>query len=141
MTKAKGPGRPTIFSQELCDAICERLARDEGLESICRDPDMPGVTTVYRWRRENDAFRAAYARAREDQGHTAADVVGEIRRKLLAGEIDAQTATAAGNLAKWEASRRAAKDFGDRIDHTSSDGTMSPKPQVIEFVAPDAGED
>lgn len=27
------------------------------------------------------------------------------------------------------------------VDHTSTDGTMSPKPTVIEFVAPDAGED
>lgn len=27
------------------------------------------------------------------------------------------------------------------LDHTSSDGSMSPKPNVIEFVAPDAGED
>jgi hypothetical protein len=27
------------------------------------------------------------------------------------------------------------------VDHTSSDGSMSPKPTVIEFVAPGAGED
>jgi phage terminase small subunit len=31
--------------------------------------------------------------------------------------------------------------FKDQLDHTSSDGSMSPKPTVIEFVAPDAGED
>ena len=31
--------------------------------------------------------------------------------------------------------------FTDRLDHTSSDGTMSPMPTVIEFVAPDAGDD
>lgn len=27
------------------------------------------------------------------------------------------------------------------LDHTSSDGSMTPKPTVIEFVTPDAGED
>ena len=27
------------------------------------------------------------------------------------------------------------------VDHQSSDGTMSPSPTVVEFVAPDAGED
>jgi hypothetical protein len=31
--------------------------------------------------------------------------------------------------------------FTDRVDHTSSDGSMSPKPTVIEFVTPDAGQD
>lgn len=27
------------------------------------------------------------------------------------------------------------------VDHSSSDGSMSPKPTVIEFVAPDASDD
>lgn len=139
---AKKPtGRPSIYSPELARQICDRLALDESLASICRDKGMPGVTTVYRWRDENPAFREEYARARTDQGHTVADGLGDIRRRLLAGEIDAATATAAANIAKWEASRRAARDFGDKLDLSSSDGTMSPKPNVIEFVAPAADGD
>jgi phage terminase small subunit len=31
--------------------------------------------------------------------------------------------------------------FKDQLDLSSSDGSMTPKPNVIEFVAPDAGED
>lgn len=31
--------------------------------------------------------------------------------------------------------------FKDQHEHTSPDGSMTPKPVVIEFVAPDAGED
>ena len=134
-------GRPSKFSQALADQICERIARDEGLEAICRDEAMPGVTTVYRWRDERPDFREAYARARTDQGHTVADGIGEIRRRLLKGEIDAVTATAAANIAKWEASRRASKDYGDRIDHMSSDGSMSPKPSVVAFIAPQVDGD
>lgn len=125
-------GRPTIYSEEIAATICERLANDESLISICADEDMPGLTTVYRWRRENEAFRQAYAHAREDQGHTAADVVGDIRRKVISGELDPQAGKAAADMAKWEASRRASKDFGDRIDLTSSDGTMSP-PSLADF--------
>lgn len=132
-------GRPTKFSAEVANKICDRLAQDEGLETICRDKHMPGVTTVYRWRRENDDFRQAYARAREDQGHTVADGLGDIRRKLLRGELDAATATAAANIAKWEASRRASKDYGDRVDHTSSDGSMAPQPVIYQL--PDNGRD
>ena len=127
-------GRPTLYTDEIAALICDRLANDESLISICKDDDMPGLTTVYRWRRENDAFRQAYAHAREDQGHTAADVVGEIRRQVISGQLDPQAGRAAADMAKWEASRRASKDFGDRIDHTSTDGTMSP-PSLADFYA------
>lgn len=107
-------GRPSSYSDELARALCERIALDESLASICRDEDMPSVTTVYRWRDEMPAFREAYARARVDQGHTAADTVGDIRKKIISGELDPQQGKAAADLAKWEAARRAPKDFGDR---------------------------
>lgn len=112
-------GRPTIYSDKLAAEICDRLALDNSLASICAETHMPSVTTVYRWREENPKFREAYTRAREDQGRTAADAVGDIRRKILSGEIDWQTGKAAADLAKWEAGKRAAKEFGDKLDLTS----------------------
>lgn len=112
-------GRPSSFDQVIADEICDRLAKDESLASICRDEHMPDVTAVYRWRDANDQFREDYARARTDQGHYAADTVGEIRRKIMAGEIEWQVGKAAADLAKWEASKRAARDFGDKLDLTS----------------------
>lgn len=112
-------GRPSSYDEKVAKRICELLAADNSLASICEMEGMPSTTTVYRWIDANEDFRADYARAREEQGRTAADVVGDIRRKLLKGEIDAQTATAAGNLAKWEASKRAAREFGERLDLTS----------------------
>lgn len=115
-------GRPSIFTQEIADTICERLSQDESLASICRDEGMPTTTTVFRWRAENEQFRDDYARAREEQGHYAADVVGEIRRGVLAGEIDPKAGRAAADMAKWEASRRASKDFGDKIEQTHRGG-------------------
>lgn len=107
--------RPTIYNEDVADLICDRLAMDESLVSICRDEDMPSTTTVYRWRDNNPTFRANYARARVDQGHTVADQMKDIRDKLLAGEIDAPTATAMANMIKWESGKRAPKDFGDKV--------------------------
>lgn len=112
-------GRPSSFEPNLAATICERLAMDESLASICRDEGMPSVTSVYRWRDANEQFRADYARARTDQGHTVADNVGDIRRGILDGTIDPVAGKAAADLAKWEASRRAARDYGDKIDVTS----------------------
>jgi hypothetical protein len=80
---------------------------------------MPSTTTVFRWRDANEDFRAEYARARELQGHYVADKIGEYRRKIESGELDWQIGKAAADLAKWEASRRAARDFGDKLDLTS----------------------
>lgn len=120
-------GRPSSFTQAIADEICRRIAEDESLRSICLDDHLPDRVTVYRWRRENEEFRDQYTRAREDQGHTAADNIGDVRQMLIDGEIEHQEARVLIDALKWESSRRAPKDFGDRIDHTSSDGSMTPR--------------
>lgn len=123
--------RPSSFTQEIADKICDMLALDNSLASICEPEDMPSTTTVYRWKAVNDQFRDDYTRARTDQGHTAADTVGDIRRKILSGELDWQTGKAAADLAKWDASKRAARDFGDRLDLTSGGETIVPDDTAV----------
>ena len=71
-------GRPTDYSAEVADAICERLSDGESLRSICRDDDMPSKATVFRWLRMHDEFSDQYARAREAQADTLFDDVLEI---------------------------------------------------------------
>lgn len=59
-------GRPSTYSQEAADGICERLAKGEPLAQICRDEAMPAVRTVSDWKKANPAFAADFARAREE---------------------------------------------------------------------------
>lgn len=68
-------GRPTIFSQELADEICERLADGESLKAICAAPEMPNRSTVFRWLASNKDFCDTYARAREAQADVLADEI------------------------------------------------------------------
>ncbi len=42
-------GRPSSFSQEIAEAICERLASGESLNSMCKDDNLPSITTVMNW--------------------------------------------------------------------------------------------
>lgn len=56
-------GRPSIFSPEIADKICERVAGGETLRKVCADPEMPHRGTVYRWLDENARFRLAYSYA------------------------------------------------------------------------------
>lgn len=63
-----GVGRRTSFCRETAEAIFQRLCDGEGLVRICQDPDMPVVSTVYKWIRDVPAFGKAIAVARQIQG-------------------------------------------------------------------------
>lgn len=107
-------GRPSDYTEELAATICDRIAGDESLESICRDEAMPASSTVRRWLRVHPEFEANYARARVEQGHSVADTLSDIRKKVLTGEYDPAAARTAADIAKWEASRRCSKHYGDK---------------------------
>lgn len=125
-------GRPTIFSEELADALCERIASGESLRAICAGDDMPGDTTVFRWLSQDSIFREQYARAKaaamdkmaEDILHIADGTEGE------AGD-DVQRAKLRVDTRKWLMSKLAPKKYGDRIAQEVSgpDGG----PQRVEY--------
>jgi hypothetical protein len=80
MTEAasKGPGRPSDYSDELADIICERLADGESLRSICRDDGMPNKATVFRWLAAHEEFATKYAHARDAQVDVLVDEMTDI---------------------------------------------------------------
>lgn len=107
-------GRPSIFTQELADEICRRLADGETLRAICRDDDMPARSTVISWvlAKEKQAFSDQYARAREigygdmaeELMEIADDTAGDPARDRL--RVDAR---------KWMLSKALPKIYGDRV--------------------------
>jgi hypothetical protein len=70
--------RPSEFSQQIADQICERLADGESLRGICAGDEMPNKSTVFRWLAARKEFSDQYARAREEQAETLADEIVEI---------------------------------------------------------------
>lgn len=76
-------GRPSVYSNEVADTICERLIEGESIRSICRDDDMPGLRTVFGWLEDDrsdkpwSGFPQRYARARQVQAEVQAlEIVG-----------------------------------------------------------------
>lgn len=61
----KPRGRPSSFTQEIADEICERIANGTPLREICRDDNMPAWRTVYDWMDADADFSARIAHARE----------------------------------------------------------------------------
>jgi len=130
-------GRPSSFTQETADTICERLALGESLRSICRDAAMPSQSMVFRWLSANQKFREQYAHAREVQADSWADDIIEIADDKSADEItDPESGNSRFNsefaarsrlrvdTRKWLMARMAPKKYGDKITQevTGADG-------------------
>lgn len=138
-------GRPSDFSPEIANEICERLAKGESLRSITgadRDDFMPGQTTVYRWLEENEEFRKQYAHARERQAdHYAEEIVdiadGRDDWKPTDAEIaqaivrDPQRDRLRIDARKWVASKLAPKKYGDKVALTGGGEGDAPLQVII----------
>lgn len=85
-----GPDR--VYRTEIADAIMLRIARGEPLMRICEDDDMPPMSTVQRWLRENrDGIRLKYASARAEQADYFADEIIAIADDARNDWMDKQT--------------------------------------------------
>jgi len=108
-------GRPSSYTPELVESICERLAEGESLRSICRDEAMPDRTTVTRWLAEIGDFATKYARAHEEQAefHHA-----EMDRLEAAVEDGTLSAPAAGVILankRWRMEKLKPKVYGNAV--------------------------
>jgi hypothetical protein len=110
----KKAGRPSIYSEQLADEICLRIAQGQSLRRICFDAHMPDQTTIYDWINKNGGFSHKYARAREDQAETLFDEALDIARE----HEDPAKARVQIDTLKWAAGKLRPKKFGDKIEHT-----------------------
>jgi hypothetical protein len=66
---ANGPSNSYLYTKEIGDEICQRIAEGESLRSICKGNRMPSCATVLNWQ---------FARAREIGYFILADEIMEI---------------------------------------------------------------
>lgn len=133
-------GRPSDYTQEIADAICERIADGESLRRICTDEDMPAKSTVFRWLSLNTAFSDQYAKAKEEQAESLFDEIldiaddgrndymssvddeGGLAYKLMGENI--QRSRLRLDARKWMAGKLRPKKYGEKIEHEHS-GSLS----------------
>lgn len=132
-------GRPSSFTQEIADQICERIADGESLRSICGEEEMPNKATVFRWLAANQAFSDQYARAREAQADSLFDDILDIADTPMIGEKsktmpDGKVEMTRGDMIehrrlqvdarKWMAGKLRPKKYGEKITQevTGADG-------------------
>ncbi|MDG3577135.1 terminase small subunit protein [Rhizobium sp. YJ-22] len=120
-----------VFTQEIADAICDRLASGLSLRAVCRNKAMPSKSTVFKWLAQNAAFADQYARAREAQADTFVDEmvaiadtpkIGQKTKRTGDGKVEVTTFDMTEHrrlqieTRKWVAARMRPKKYGDRID-------------------------
>lgn len=135
-------GRPTIFTQEIADEICTRLANGHSLRSICapdRDDFIPSIGTIMRWVIENDEFRKQYEISRQIQAETMADEIVTISDGDGLGEEQKIALSARDRLRvdsrKWVASKLLPKKYGDKLttELTGADGGPVKTEAVVDW--------
>jgi hypothetical protein len=126
-------GRPSSFTREIADEICERLAEGESLRSICRSDGMPVQATVFRWLSIDEAFLKQYARAREAQADRLADEILDIADDSSHDTESTEHGDRPNNewiarsrlrvdARKWLASKMAPKKYGDKVTQEITGG-------------------
>src|SRR5277367_5270024 len=123
MLQLKHPiGRPSLFTTELGDEICNRIADGKSLRAICDEADMPDKATVFRWllAEQHKDFSNQYSRARAAQADSLVDDILSIADDARNDWMKRNGENATGYTpTHWRVGKRLA--FGARLD---SDGRM-----------------
>lgn len=126
-------GRPSDFTQEKADYICQELADGRSLRSICKEDGMPHAGTVCRWLADNATFREQYAKAREaqadtlfeeildiaDESHTVEKTVGngeDAERVIVYDSVAVARNRLRVDARKWMAGKLRPKKYGEKLE-------------------------
>lgn len=146
-------GRPSGFSKELAQKLCDKIATtDIGTHVLCKRKEFPSITTVYRWLNDHEEFRNMYARAKEAQADLLAHQIVELSNRervgktttTQTGQFSGTTTTKSDNYnrtrlqidaRKWLASKLAPRKYGDKVDITSDHKALSMTVLTVDDVA------
>jgi len=140
-------GRPSDFTQELGDTICDRMANGESLRSICRSDGFPHVGTVLRWVARDQIFREQYENAMAQRADALFEEMFDIADDTSNDTIHTENGDHANkewisrsrlkvDVRKWALSKMLPKKYGDKLQI----GGAADLPPVQSNVTIDPGE-
>lgn len=71
-------GRPSEFTQDVADRICQELALGYSLRTVCEPEDMPSIQTIFNWFRSYPDFLEQYTRAKQESADAMAEEILDI---------------------------------------------------------------
>ncbi len=122
-------GRPTDYTREKANEICNQLSEGISLRTVCLSNNMPDKATVFRWLRDYKEFHDQYAHAKEESTNAQHEVLEDLGDQAikLAQSVDSKASGAvvqavklkADNL-KWLMSKMKPKKYGEKLDMTTN---------------------
>lgn len=129
-------GRPTKYTKELADTICELLAMGDSMRTISKDESMPAMSTLFKWLREHQEFSEQYAKAKLESIDAMAEELLDIADNGANDYMERQNSDGSTyevyngdavqrsrlrvDTRKWLMSKMKPKKYGDKLDVTSA---------------------
>lgn len=115
MKEEKPAGRPTEYTEEIADEICEYIANGNSLNKWLNEEEegKPARSTVYRWLRDQETFRNNYARAKQESADFHAEKILEVATST---ELHPNDKRVQIDAMKWVASKLKPKTYGDKLE-------------------------
>jgi len=114
-------GRPSIYSEELADKICDYVIDGKSLREISRLKDTPNFKTLQQWLKNKEEFASQYARAKNIQIDLFIDEIIKTIDDLDITDLDGKEANAKVQICrlrvdtlKWIACKLLPKKYGDK---------------------------
>ena len=104
-------GRPSTYTDEMGDKICDLLTQGMSLRKICQSDDFPNASTVYVWLDRFPAFAEKYVRAREA---ATEDMLEDILAIADDPQIEVQDKRVRIDTRKWAMGKLKPKKYGDK---------------------------
>ena len=107
-------GRPTDYSEDIADKICDFFAMGYSMRQVCLEKGMPVPSTIYLWLSKHRSFSDKYVCAKADGQECLVDELSEIADKVLTGVYEPNQARVAADIKKWHITKLAPKKYGDK---------------------------
>lgn len=129
------PGRPSDYTTEIGNRICELVADRVAVFRIVQMEGMPDESTLYRWRRNIPEFRQNYARAREERADARQDRIDFIAEQCGEGALDPQIARVMIDAEKWQMGKEQPKRYGDKVEIDTPEDSPIAKAVAVTMAA------
>lgn len=116
----KGGGRPSIYTPELAQEICDKIRKGLSLREIEKCEGMPSIFAIWDWLDKKEGFAKQYAQAKTEQAELLADEIVAIADEEMPRDAQGKIDPAAVNQArlrvdarKWVAAKLLPKKYGE----------------------------
>jgi hypothetical protein len=105
-----------MIDQATRDTICERIANDESLRSICRDLGLSSHQRFLEAVDSDEELRTKYARAMLTRADAIHESMAEIEQQVKDETLKPDAARVVLWSRQWRASKLMPKKYGDKLE-------------------------